>query len=132
MCLIIRKCLCICILMAAASAASTTKVVGKDYHDNPLFRNFIICLNTPKTKKLYSHFLDKYYLSRPENQSLSLDEIIKKDPRTMEYEIMGIVDEMRSVLNLSYASVNLFVVAVTHFFEINDVVINKKRYKEQG
>ena len=40
---------------------------------------------------------------------------------------MGIVDEMRSVLNLSYASVNLFIVAITHFFEINDVLINKKR-----
>ena len=40
---------------------------------------------------------------------------------------MGIVDEMRSVLNLSYASVNLFIVAITHFFEINDVVLNKKK-----
>ena len=45
----------------------------------------------------------------------------------MEYEIVGIVDEMRSVSNLSYASVNLFIVAITHFFEINDVVINKKK-----
>ena len=112
--------------MAAASAAAPAKVVEKDYHDNPLFRNFIICLKTSKTKKLYSHFLDKYYLSRPENRSLSLDDIVKKDPRTIEHEIMGIVNEMRSVFNLSYASVNLFVVAVTHFFEINDVVINKK------
>jgi integrase len=121
-----------CILMAAsasltASASTTVKAMEKDYHDNPLFRNFIICLKTPKTKKLYSHFLDKYYLSRPENRSLSLDEIVKKDPRTIKHEIMGIVDEMRSVLNLSYASVNLFIVAITHFFEINDVVINKKK-----
>jgi hypothetical protein len=88
----------------------------KDYRGNPLFRNFIICLKTPKTKKLYSHFLDKYYLSRPEIRSLSLDDIIKKDPRAIEHEIMGIVDEMKSFLNLSYASVNLFVVAITHFF----------------
>ena len=82
------------------STSTTTKAMEKDYHDNPLYRNFIICLKTPKTKKLYSHFLDKYYLSRPENQSLSLDEIVKKDPRTIEYKIMGIVGEMRSVLNL--------------------------------
>ena len=53
-----------------------------DYHDNPIYLSFILCLKTPKTKKLYAHFLDKYYLSRPENHSLTLDEIIKKDPRT--------------------------------------------------
>lgn len=71
--------------------------------------------------------MDIYYLSRPVNHSLSLDEIIKKNPRTIEYEIVGIVDKMRSVLNLSYASVNLFIVAITHFFEINDIIINKKK-----
>ena len=102
-------------MAASASTTTTTKAVEKDYHDNPLFRNFIICLKTPKTKKLYSHFLDKYYLSRPENQSLSLDEIVRKDPRTIGYKIMDIVGEMRSVLNLTYASVNLFIVAITHF-----------------
>ncbi len=109
------------------AASARTKAMEKDHRDSPLYKNFIICLKTPKTKKLYSHFLDKYYLSRPENQSLSLIEIVKKDPRTIGYEIMGIVDEMRSFSNLSYASVNLFIVAITQFFEINDVVINKKK-----
>ena len=81
---------------------ATSSAIEKEYeyHNNPIYRNFILCLKTQKTKKLYAHFLDKYYLSRSENHSLSLDEIIKKDPRTIEYEIMGIVDEMRSVLNL--------------------------------
>jgi hypothetical protein len=54
---------------------------------------------------------------------------MEKDPRTIEYEIMGIVDEMGSVLNLSYVSVNLFIVAITYFFEINDVLLNKKKIK---
>jgi integrase len=114
-------------MKSSTSDSSSTTIIKNEYHNNPLYRNFILCLKTPKTKKLYSHFLNKYYLSRPENRSLSLDELIKKDPRTIEYEIMGIVDEMRSILNLSYASVNLFIVAITHFFEINDVLINKKK-----
>jgi hypothetical protein len=42
----------------AASASTTAKAVEKDYHDNPLFRNFIICFRTPKPEKLYPHFLD--------------------------------------------------------------------------
>jgi integrase len=114
--------------MAATSSSEASPSTKKDdYHDDPIYRNFILSLKTPKTKKLYAHFLDKYYLARPENQSLSLQGILKKDPRTIEYEIMAIVDEMKSVLHLSYASVNLVIVAITHFFEINDVLINKKK-----
>ena len=44
----------------------------------PHIDNFILCLKTPKTKKLYARFLDKYYLSRYDNHSLTLYEIIKK------------------------------------------------------
>ncbi len=109
------------------TTTSSTIEKEDDYHNNRLYRNFILCLKTPKTKKLYSHFLYKYYLSRPENCSLPLDELIKKDPRTIEYEIMDIVDEMKSVLNFSYAFVNLFIVAITHFFDISDIIINKKK-----
>ena len=66
-----------------------------DYHDDILYRNFIIYLKTPKTKKIETPSVsDKYYLSRPENQSLSLDEIVRKDPRTIEYKIMDIVAKM--------------------------------------
>lgn len=40
---------------------------------------------------------------------------------------MDIVDEMKSVLNFSYTFVNLFIVAIAHFFEINNIIINKKK-----
>ena len=63
--------------MATSSSAIEKEY---DYHDNPTYRNFILCLKTPKTKKLYARFLDKYYLSRSENDSLTLYEIIKKIP----------------------------------------------------
>ncbi len=41
----------------AVSTSTTTKAMKNDYHDDPLYINFIICLKTHKTKKLDSHFL---------------------------------------------------------------------------
>jgi hypothetical protein len=64
------------ILMTAESR--TGAILLEDRHNSQLYRNFMLSLKTPKTKKLYAHFLDKYYLSRPENSSLPLEEIIKK------------------------------------------------------
>ena len=38
---------------SAASTSTTTKAMKNDYHDDPLYRNFKICLRTPKTKTLF-------------------------------------------------------------------------------
>jgi hypothetical protein len=72
-------------MKSSTSDSSSTTIIKNEYHNNPLYRNFILCLKTPKTKKLYSHFLNKYYLSRPENRSLSLDELNKK--RSKDYRV---------------------------------------------
>jgi hypothetical protein len=38
--------------------------------------NFVKSLSAKYTKRNYTHSFSKYYLSRPENQRLSLDEIL--------------------------------------------------------
>ncbi|MGN6629946.1 MAG: hypothetical protein ACTHKJ_08775 [Candidatus Nitrosocosmicus sp.] len=93
---------------------------------HPAYRAFLGSLKSKRTKQLYTHYLEKLYLNRPENKTLSLSQILAKSPKEIEYELLGIVEEMR-VAELSYSSINLAVIAICHFFEINDVSINKKK-----
>ena len=87
-------------------------------------------LKTPRTKKLHTYYLDKYYLARPENKNLTLDQILSKSSKEIEYGILGITDEIKHTLNLSYATVALAMTSIIHFFEMNDVLVNKKRLEK--
>lgn len=93
---------------------------------HPAYRAFLGSLKSKRTKQLYSHYLQKYYLSRPENKSLSLAQILSKSPKEIEYELLGILEEMKDA-ELSFSSINLAITAISHFFDINDVIINKKK-----
>ena len=55
-----------------------------DHSSDPIFRNFINSIRSPVTKKSYTQSLNKYYLSRPENIHLTLQQIISKNPKTIE------------------------------------------------
>ncbi len=98
-----------------------------DHSSDPIFRNFINSIRSPITKKQYIQSLNKYYLSRPDNINLSLTEIISKNPKTIEYELIDVIYDMKDKQGLSYSSVHATVAAITHFFEINDVTINKRK-----
>lgn len=91
-----------------------------------IFLNFYDSLKTERTKQLYTHYLQKYYLSRPDNQKLTLEQIISKDHKKIEAELISILSEMKSK-NLSYFTRQAFVSALNHFFTINDVSINKRK-----
>lgn len=121
--------------MYVSSSSSTTSTANntqqqqtssKNIASHPAFRAFISTLKSKRTKDLYTLYLTKYYLLRPENRQLTMDQILSKTPKEIEYELIGIVDEMRDV-GLSYSSINLAIVSICHFFEINDVIINKKK-----
>lgn len=101
--------------------------IYKDHSSDPIYRNFVNSLRSPITKRGYSQSLNKYYLSRPENQNLSLSEIISKNPKTIEYELIDLIYEMREKKGLAYSTIHNVIAALTHFFEMNDVVINKKK-----
>lgn len=94
------------------------------YESHPAYVNFLGSLHTPRTIELYAHCLSKHYLSRPENRMLTLDQILAKSPKEIENEIIGIISELKRS-GLSYSSLNLTLVAIIHFFQINDVAINR-------
>jgi len=92
---------------------------------HPAYRNFINSLHVKYTKRNYTHSFSKYYLSRPENQRLSLDEILQKNVKIIEAEIIETIIYMKDTLDLSFSTINTFTASVFHFFEINDVILNK-------
>lgn len=102
----------------------------KEFVTSPIYRNFINSLKSPQTKRSYAHSLFHYYLKRPENQNLTLEEIISKSTKTIEYEIIEILYDMKERRKLSYATISTFLSVITHFFQINDVMINAKKLKK--
>ncbi|MGN6629237.1 MAG: hypothetical protein ACTHKJ_05090, partial [Candidatus Nitrosocosmicus sp.] len=100
------------------------------YLSHPAYVIFLASIKTKATKQAYSIFLKKYYLNRPENKNLTLDQILSKPIKTLEYEIISIITHMQNEQNLSYASINLFLAAIQHFFEINDIVLNKRKMNQ--
>lgn len=98
---------------------------------HPAYLNFINSLKTAETKYKYAHMFCKYYLSKPEIKCLSsLTDVLKKDPKTIEYELIQIITEMKDVHELSYSSIHVFLAAALHFFEINDIILNKRKLKK--
>lgn len=94
---------------------------------HPAYRNFVNSLHAPFTKRNYTYSLSKYYLSSPENKGLTLDQILEKDVKSIEYEIIETMNYMRETLELSFSTIHTFTSAVIHFFEINDVALNKRK-----
>lgn len=99
----------------------------KEYKNSPIYRNFVSSIKSPATKKAYGHKLLRFYLSRPDNQSLTLEDIIKKDPKTIEYEIIDILYNMKEKQHLSYSTIQVFLAVIMHFFEINDINLNRRK-----
>lgn len=101
------------------------------YYDlSPAYRNFVNSLKTPATKMLYEYSVKKYYLSTPANKNLSIEQILEKPPKTIEYELIDCIYDMKEKQGLSYSTLNVFVASVLHFFEINDVVLNRRKIKK--
>jgi len=58
---------------------------------------------------------------------LSLDEILQKSVKIIEAEIIETIIYMKETLGLSFSTINTFTPSVFHFFEMNDVILNKRK-----
>jgi integrase len=96
---------------------------------HPAFRNFINSLKSPHTKLQYRDILFRYFMI-PVNKNQSIDEILSKDPKVIEYEIVELLTQMKEERNLSYSTLNVFFCSIAHFYEMNDVVLNKRKIKK--
>jgi|tagenome__1003787_1003787.scaffolds.fasta_scaffold20983234_8 integrase len=110
-----------------SKADFSSKTNNNVWTSYPAYRNFINSLSAKYTKRNYTHSFSKYYLSRPENQRLSLDEILQKNVKIIEAEIIETIIYMKDTLDLSFSTINTFTASVFHFFEINDVILNKRK-----
>ena len=65
--------------------------------------------------------------------NLTLDEILKINPKDLERSIISTIVRMKEQENLSSSSTSLLLASLTHFFSINDVSLNRKKiYKFVG
>ncbi|MDN5847264.1 MAG: hypothetical protein L0H53_13435 [Candidatus Nitrosocosmicus sp.] len=100
------------------------------YEFSPAYRNFVNSLKTPATKMLYEYSVKKYHLSLPQNKNLTIEQILEKPPKTIEYELIDCIYDMKEKQGLSYSTLNVIVAAMLHFFEISDVVLNRRKIKK--
>ncbi|MGD9672131.1 MAG: hypothetical protein AB7U98_01475 [Candidatus Nitrosocosmicus sp.] len=91
--------------------------------------NFVSSLKSPITKKAYVIRL-KNYLRSPTISFSTFDELLSRDRQIIEQGIIDILISMRYKMNLSFSAQNIFLCALTHFFSINDVTINRKKIKK--
>ena len=56
-----------------SKANFSSKTNNKEWTSHPAYRYFVKSLSAKYTKRNYTHSFSKYYLSKPENQRLSLD-----------------------------------------------------------
>jgi integrase len=89
--------------------------------------NFSESLRAPETRRLYDHCL-KRYMKYCGVQNV--DDLLKDqdNPKLIQSKIIEYIVTMRkSPYNLSHANRHLHLSAISTFYTMNDVVINKKR-----
>ncbi len=83
-------------------------------------------LRSRHTKIKYDGCLQKY-LNSAANRSLeSLDQILGKESKIIESEIIGQLIEMKSQ-GMSFSTLSVYLAAMHSFFSINDISINRKK-----
>jgi len=82
-------------------------------------------INSPQTKKKYDYYL-KCFLKHfaIESQEALLD---LKDPRLIEGMVIRYIKYLAEERHLVYSSIYNRIAAVLHFFEMNDVLLNKRK-----
>ena len=83
-------------------------------------------LKSSITRKAYEIRL-KNYLRTPTISFSTFDELLNRNPRQLEQEIIDLIIEMRYKRQMSFSAQNMLLCALTHFFSINDVLINRKK-----
>ena len=90
------------------------------------YLNFINSLKSKETKTKYIYLFSKYL----EYLHLSYDnlaDLLKQDIRTIESDIILYMTRLKDQEGYSFASLNTRLAAITLFFTMNDVMINRKK-----
>jgi integrase len=89
------------------------------------FSNFINSIKSPETKEKYSYNFLKYteYL-KIERDNIS--DLLQKDVRIIQSDIIEYIMKLRDE-GYSYSSINVKLAAIFLFYEMNNIVLNKKK-----
>ena len=91
------------------------------------YLNFINSLKSKETKRKYIYLFAKYL----EYLHISYDELatnlLKQDIRTIESDIILYMTRLKDEQSYSFASLNTSLAAITLFFTMNDIIINRKK-----
>jgi integrase len=105
---------------------SIFNLIRPEITDHLAYRNFINSLRSSYTKDAYSIYLDRF-VNIAQYKNKTLDEILQTPPKELEADIIEHLTFMKDNEGLSYSSLSLFLAALSHFFTINDVLINRKK-----
>ncbi len=97
------------------------------------YRDFMSSLKSDFTRRTYSFYFFRFLSYNEMYANLTLDEILKINPKDLERSIISTIVRMKEQENLSSSSTSLLLASLTHFFSINDVPLNRKKiYKFVG
>ena len=97
-----------------------------NYKNHPSYTLFISSLKSEYTKIKYDGCLQRYLKHSCNKDMISLSEILSKEPKIIENEIIQQLIEMKKE-NFSYSTLSVHIAALYHFFSINDIILNRKK-----
>ncbi|MGN6630256.1 MAG: hypothetical protein ACTHKJ_10365, partial [Candidatus Nitrosocosmicus sp.] len=97
-----------------------------EYRNYPSYILFISSLKSDHTKLKYDTCLQKYLKHSYNSNVESLFDVLSKDPKVIENDIIQQLIEMRKN-DFSFSTISVYVSALYHFFSINDIILNRKK-----
>jgi hypothetical protein len=92
--------------------------------DSEAYKNFINSLDSPVSREDYSQVFP-YFMKFC--QVTSYEDMLLIDIKKLEGLIRDYIIYLKQVRKLAPATVSCYVAAITHFYQMNDVIINWKK-----
>jgi hypothetical protein len=98
---------------------------SEQFEKNTSFDNFVNALRSPKTRRGYVYSLKKYMNHL---KLTDVEELIKNSPslKVIEAQLIDYIMSLRQD-GLSHATVKYLVAPIFTFYQLNDVVLNRKK-----
>ena len=100
--------------------------ISLNYKNHPSYTLFISSLKSEYTQIKYDGCLQRYLKHSCNKDIISLSDILSKEPKIIENEIIQQLIEMKKN-NFSYSTMSVHIASLYHFFSINDIVLNRKK-----
>jgi hypothetical protein len=95
-------------------------------NDSETYRNFISSVDSEVTKKNYRFVFSKFMIFCNVEEG-NYDKMLQFDQKTLEGKIRDYTIHLKVDKKLAYNSINLYIAAISHFYQMNDVVLNWKK-----